>query len=130
MVPSPMAALKGKTKDGKDSPRCLDNTGPRRFLVVEFDSGDRDSQAGRLLHLGENAPLTLALHSGGKSLHGWFFCDGIPEADLRNFMEYCVMLGADSATWCRCQMVRIPDGRRNNGRRQTVYYFNPATIKA
>lgn len=130
IVPSPMSALTGITKDGWESPRCLTNVGPRRFLVIEFDTGTIDSQAARLLYLREIAPLTLAVHSGGKSIHGWFFCAGMPEADLRRFMRRCVQLGADPATWTPCQMVRLPDGMRDNGRPQRVFYFNPATLRA
>jgi hypothetical protein len=130
IVPSPMLAPLGETQDGRQSPRCLANTGPRRFLVVEFDSGDLDNQAARLLHLRSIAPLALAVHSGGKSIHGWFYCAGVPEETLRQFMSKCVSLGADPATWNRCQLVRLPDGQRDNGQPQRAYYFNPATIKA
>jgi hypothetical protein len=37
VVPSPMSAKTGLTQEGKESGRCLGNTGPRRFLVTEFD---------------------------------------------------------------------------------------------
>ena len=37
IVPSPMSKVWGETKDDRPSQRCNDNTGPRRFLVVEFD---------------------------------------------------------------------------------------------
>jgi hypothetical protein len=37
IVPSPMSRVWGKTKNDKPSQRCHDNTGPRRFLVIEFD---------------------------------------------------------------------------------------------
>jgi len=46
-------------------------------------------------------------------------------------MRYAVSIGADPATWTRCQLVRMPDGlRREPGkeRRQTVYYFNPEAL--
>jgi hypothetical protein len=48
---------------------------------------------------------------------------------LESFMRYAVMLGADRATWTRSQFVRMPDGTRDNGNRQTVYFFNPAVIR-
>lgn len=124
-----MSSNTGKTKEGKVSVRCLDNVGPRRFLVVEFDNGDLDSQAARLWHLAATAPLSLAVHSGNKSIHGWFFCQGIPDERLRNFMHGCVRLGADRATWLPCQMVRMPGGTRDNGRSQRVLYFNPKTLQ-
>lgn len=129
IVPSPMSAKTGRTKEGKVSARCLDNVGPRRFLVVEFDNGDLDLQAARLWHLAQTAPLTIAVHSGNKSIHGWFFCQGIPDERLRNFMHRCVLLGADPATWTRCQMVRMPGGVRDNGRSQSVLFFNPKTLQ-
>ena len=67
-------------------------------------------------------------HSGGKSLHGWFFCAGQPEERLLRLMRYAVSLGADPATWTRSQFVRVPDGTRDNGKRQAVYLFNPEVI--
>jgi hypothetical protein len=129
IVPSPMSARAGRTQDGRESEHTLDNTGPRRFLVIEQDDGNTDEQSAILLHLAERAPLALAVHSGGKSMHGWFFAAGQPEENLRRFMRYAVSLGADQATWTRSQFVRMPDGLRNNGKRQTVYFFNPAVIR-
>jgi len=126
IVPSTMTAQEGRTKDGRASEHTLENTGPRRFLVVEFDSGHSDEHAALLAHMAQHAPLALAVHSGGKSLHGWFFCEGQPEERVLRLFRHAVRLGADPATWTRSQFVRMPDGRRDNGARQTVYYFNPA----
>ena len=83
IVPSPMSKLTGTTKEGKESAHCLDNTGHRRFLVCEFDSGTTDDHAAILLHLARRAPLVMAVHSGGKSLHGWFYCADRTEEQLR-----------------------------------------------
>jgi hypothetical protein len=129
IVPSPMSAVTGLTQKGEISKHSLNNTGARRFLVCEFDTGTTDEHAALLLYLASRAPLVLAVHSGGKSLHGWFHCAGQPEGRLRRFMEYAVSLGADHATWSRCQFCRMPDGRRDNGNRQTVFFFNPRPIK-
>jgi hypothetical protein len=129
IVPSPMTEVWGKTKKGRRSQHTLSNTGPRRFLVIEQDSGTADEQAAVLLHLAEMAPLALAVHSGSKSIHGWFYCLGRPEERLRAFMNYAVSLGADRATWSRSQFVRMPDGTREGGARQAVYYFNPEVLK-
>ena len=129
IVPSPMTARTGTTKDGRISEHTLDNTGARRFLVIEFDEGPFDTHAAIIGHLSEYAPLVLALHSGGKSLHGWFWAKNSSEAIQYRFMRYAVSLGADPATWTRSQFVRIPDGLRENGSRQYVIYFNPAKIK-
>jgi len=133
IVPSPMTAEEGRRKaDGELSVRTLENTGPRRFLVIEFDHGTIDSHAALLWHLARLAPLVMVVHSGGKSLHGWFSCAGADEAMQLKFMRFAVSLGADHATWTRCQFVRMPDGlrpRRGAGPvRQQVYHFNPSNL--
>jgi hypothetical protein len=129
IVPSPMTARSGLTQEGEPSAHALSITGPRRFLIVEFDRGAVDDHAALLWHLASKAPLAMVVHSGSRSLHGWFFCAGQPEEQLRQVMRYCVSLGADRATWTRSQFVRMPDGSRENGNRQVVYYFNPEVIK-
>lgn len=124
IVPSPMSAATGLTKSGKESKHTLNNTGARRFLICEFDSGTADEHAALLIHLATYAPLVCAVHSGGKSLHGWFYVHGQPDAKIEKFFRYAVSLGADPATWTRCQFVRMPDGIRDNGKRQSVHYIN------
>jgi len=128
IVPNPMTARTGRTQAGHLSAHSLENTGPRRFLVIELDSGTADEQAAIIAHLAQFAPLVLVLSSGGKSLHAWFYCQGQPEDRLHRFMRRAVALGADTATWNRTQFVRMPDATRDNGRRQTVFFFNPAVI--
>jgi hypothetical protein len=130
IVPSPMVKWRGLTKEGKDSAHCLDATGPRRFLVVEQDTGSVDEQAAILWHLAWRAPLALVVHSAGKSVHGWFYCSGQDEEKvLRPFMRYAVSLGACHSTWTKSQFVRMPNGTRGDGRRQAVYYFRPEVVK-
>jgi hypothetical protein len=129
IVPSPMIQVYGLTKAGKRSAHTLANTGPRRFLVVEFDQGTFDQHAALLHHLGLFLPFVMAVHSGGKSLHGWFDCLGRDEKNNLRFMRYAVSLGADPATWIKSQFVRLPDGRRDNGERQFVIYFNPQIME-
>jgi hypothetical protein len=130
IVPNPMTARTGRTQEGKQSAHALENTGARRFLVIEQDKRTIDEQAAVLLHLAVRAPLAVAVHSGSKSIHGWFYCAGQAEARLERFMRYAVSLGADRATWTRSQFVRMPDGMRENGKRQVVYFFNPGAIKS
>jgi hypothetical protein len=130
IVPSPMTAVEGVTKEGKPSRHSLDNTGPRRFLICEFDTGTTDEHAALLLHLAGFAPMVCAVHSGGKSLHGWFYVDGQPEEKAQNFFGYAVSLGADAATWTRSQFVRMPDGTRHNGKRQTVFFLSLKPMEA
>ena len=154
MVPSPMARVYGRTQAGRLSQHALEAVGPRRFLVVEFDFSEKardgltesewapwvrawraagigvaDACAALLVHLAHYAPLALAVHSGGRSIHGWFYSAGKFDRELRPFMAYAHALGADPVTWSRHQFVRVPDGARENGRRQTVYFFNPEVIR-
>ena len=134
IVPSPMLAKYGRTQAGHLSQHSLEATGPRRFVVIEGDKIDgapipKDTQAAILLHLAERAPLALVVDSAGKSLHGWFFCAGADEDKLRRFFAYAVSLGADSGLWTRNQFARMPDGTRDNGKRQSILYFNPEVIR-
>ena len=156
IVPNEMSAMEGFSKQGTPSVRCLDNTGPRRYLVIEFDFGlfSRDGKtetefAGMVrswekkgvtiadaccalhAHLSEYLPLAMALSSAGKSEHAWYPCLNESEEDLRKFMRYAVSLGADRATWNKCQLVRLPDGTRyETGKRQQVHFFDPSALKA
>jgi len=118
----------GVTLRGKRSAHTKNNTGPRQYLVVEFDSGSYDQHAALLVHLSGMAPLVLAVMSGNKSLHGWFNVQRSGESKQYRFMRYAVSLGADPVTWTRCQFVRMPDGVRDNGNRQSVLYFNPTNL--
>jgi hypothetical protein len=149
IVPNPMRARRGLTQERKLSAHALGNTGARRFLIIEFDFDPsispeearllgrlategrdvRDLCAALLLHLAEKAPLALAVYSGGKSLHGWFYCAGVPEEKVCGFFRYAVSLGADRANWNPSQFTRMPDGLRENGKRQTIYFFNPGVVK-
>jgi hypothetical protein len=130
IVPSVMTALVGKTRNGRQSKHTLSNTGARRFLVCEFDAGTIDEHAAILLHLAGYAPLVCSVFSGGKSLHGWFFVHRQPEEKVLKFFRYAVSLGADPMTWTRSQFVRLPDGTRNSGERQTVFFLNLKPMEA
>jgi hypothetical protein len=146
IVPSPMSARVGITRDGKQSPRTITNTGPRRFLVIEFDFKPNDSTADAhlaeigarhgllhsrdlcacLLHrLAAFAPMALVVWSGGKSLHGWFPAINASEETLNLLFHYACLIGADRTTWTSSQFVRLPYGQRDNGKIQMPIYFNP-----
>jgi hypothetical protein len=153
IVPSPMNAVRGRTDEGTGpwSEHTLQNTGPRHYLVLEFDFTEfsedgndtnwaplirgwrnagisiQDACAALLMHLAKCAPLVLIVFSGGKSLHGWFACLGADERQLRLWMADAVRLGACKSTWTRSQFVRMPDGTRENAR-QTVEFYNPGLL--
>ncbi len=160
IVPSPMLARTGQTQDGRDSYRSLNNVGPRRFLVCECDFSEfakdgktqtvytplirklrgsgisaRDMCASVLWRLAEQMPLAMVVFSGGKSLHGWFNVQGLPEGVVLRFMRAAVLLGADDATYTPVQLVRLPGGTRVSnagelGPRQSVEYFNVEALYA
>jgi len=123
MVPSPMARVYGRTQAGRVSQHALEAVGPRRFLVMEFDFSEKardgftdsewaplvrawradgigvaDACAALLVHLAQYGPLALAVHSGGKSVHGWFYSAGRTDCELWPFMAYAHALGADPVT--------------------------------
>lgn len=152
IVPSPMSARTGITQDMKVSAHCKNNTGPRRFLVIEFDFSEyagkgetrketeyapiirslnqqgitvQDMCASLLLTLNESIPMTLAVSSGGKSIHGWWYCEGVDDDKLQTFWRKALTYGADPKTWLKSQFIRMPDGLRDDGKEQPVLYFNP-----
>jgi hypothetical protein len=152
VVPSPMSAKTGLTQQNKESGCCLGNTGPRRFLVTEFDFKSTNDQgkptkwaplidqwqvrgatiqcacAAIIMRLMKAAPLTMVVYSGKKSLHAWWYCSGESEHEgsrLHKFMVDAVRLGADPATFTRSQFVRMPGAiRPDTGRQQTVHYLD------
>lgn len=128
MVASPMTALTGINLSGKPSPRCIGNTGPRRYAVVEFDSDTPEAQLACIKKLSESLPVTLILHSGGKSYHAWFYVEHLDPKLVIDFLSGAAILGADPAVFVRCQLVRIPGGLREPGIPQPVLYFDPATL--
>lgn len=129
IVPSPMTSRTGITQDGKVSEHSLENTGPRKYLITEFDSGTSDEQSMLIHHLSQFAPLVMALSSGGKSLHAWWKCEGVTEDATLQFFRYACALGADPKIWTRSQFVRLPQGwRADKSKLQQVYFFNEANL--
>ncbi len=149
IVPAPMTAPTGITQQGKESSRCLANTGTMRFIVVEFDftletNPDLDrviegyASVGKTLldlnavmhaHLQAYLPLAMVVHSGRKSLHGWYPCQGLTDAQREQFMGYARQLGADPQLFRPCQYSRMPWGTRQTGECQRVVYFNQSVLQ-
>ena len=125
IVPSTMNARHGLTQVGKRSAHTLENTGPRKHLIVEFDEGSHDDHASLLCHLNTPVtPLVCVVMSGNKSLHGWFRVEYWSEDKLVNFFKRATSVGADPATWTKSQFVRMPNGTRDNGSNQTTLYLS------
>jgi hypothetical protein len=125
IVPSPAISKTGLTQEGYESEHCLEQFPVRKYVAVEFDAErDKDVQASILLWLAKQWPLRLVVDSAGKSLHGWFDSDGTDEGNLKSYFNDLVRLGADPRTYTRSQFVRLPDGTRDNSKRQSILYFN------
>ncbi|MBU3666709.1 MAG: hypothetical protein FGM15_12660 [Chthoniobacterales bacterium] len=128
VVPNAMRAAEGRMPEGRMSPRCRGNAcRRRRWLVVECDLGtDLDEQCRVLSSLDHvRCPLRLAVFSGGKSVHGWFDAAGLSDAEQLRWYRHAVYLGHDPKLWLKWQWVRAPGGRREDGRKQEIYYFKP-----
>ena len=137
LVPNAMRAREGVTQDGDRGQRCIDNSGPRKRLVIECDRPDTslDYQAGMLWILSMFHPLEMVVHTAGKSLHGWFHC--FDEAETQRLFMMAQQWGADHALWLICQPARMPGGLRYPKpgeppfppRRQRVIYWNPTATR-
>lgn len=126
VVPSAMTAKVGTTLDGRESPHTKSNTGPRIYQVVEFDQATVSDQFSFHSFLSTKFPLVLILHSGGKSVHGWYLVEGQEEHKVREFFNLACVLGADKKTWSPTQFVRMPGGYNNKHlKKQQVAYFQP-----
>ncbi|MEI7902784.1 MAG: hypothetical protein WCK89_21260, partial [bacterium] len=126
---NPLAGPSGTTVDGRPSVRCQSNIALRRWLVAEFDDPrmDRTMQARVAGYLDRGLPLALAVDSGGKSLHCWFYCEGAEPRELARFFALACAMGADRTRWDTCGWLRMPGGTRykpdGSQVRQKIVYF-------
>jgi hypothetical protein len=150
IVANPMLSVTGIAQHGGESEHTLDATAARIYLPIEFDFSRTDNKgkptvflplidswerdgisildacAALLRYLADRLPLVVAVHSGGRSVHGWFAVfDRDEESESWPFMRRAFQLGCDPVTWRRSQFVRLADGRRQNGVRQATYYLDP-----
>jgi hypothetical protein len=126
LVPSPMTSPTGPRKeDGQESFHAESNTGPRIFLVTEFDHATKPQQMARIRALEARGTHKLALivDSAGKSLHAYWKTSGDAHADFI-FFSHATKLGADERLWLRSQFARLPAGQRD-GRKQEVLLWQP-----
>jgi hypothetical protein len=97
----------------------------RRFLVVESDGLDLPSQGAILRWLSKaGLKLRAIVHSGGRSLHGWF--DFPCATDLVDLRLLLPALGCDPALFSAVQPVRLPGWRRPDlGTIPRLLYLSP-----
>lgn len=131
IVVNPMRERSALNQQGQPSPRCLNNTRARRYLVAEFDDVTltKTQQAQLLTQLTAFVPLVLVVDSGGKSLHGWFRVDRFDARDQVRFFYVACLLGADKSRWDASGWLRMPAGLRVVAGvpavHQRILYFNP-----
>ena len=122
VIPAMMNAKTGKTQSGKTSAGAKSNTGERLYNVVDLDDPPPEEHSSILWKLAEFRKPDLVLRTGGKGLHGWFPVSG----DDDHFWHAAVLLGADVRIYKnKSQLVRLPNGTRDNGERQEVLFINP-----
>ncbi|MDB4780649.1 hypothetical protein OAG44_01100 [bacterium] len=122
VIPAYMTAKAGKTQSGKTSAGAKSNTGDRIYNVVDLDDPPPEEHSSILWKLAEFRKPDLVLRTGGKGLHGWFPVSG----DDDHFWHAAVLLGADVRIYKnKSQLVRLPNGTRDNGERQEVLFINP-----
>lgn len=130
IVPQEMTALEGVTKEGKWSARAESNTGPWRFFVFEVDQRTRDEQAAAIFDLCHHHPLALVVFSGSRSLHAWYFVDGVSSEELNRFQSRAIRLGGCTGTLTRSQLVRMPGAwNKQRKQQQRILFFNPASTE-
>jgi hypothetical protein len=80
---------------------------------------------------GRELPLGMVVFSGNESLHSWWAVAGGPNEKIERFIRYAESIGVDT-TVARdiAHYVRMPHGKRPDGRRQPVVYLNPAVLKS
>ena len=151
VVPSLMNAIRGKKEGGGVSKRCASMISTRQYLVLETDfksdTHDAPTAIGKLMRdnpylptpkelsagiahhwLDQGWPVALILFSGNKSVHAWVATwqnDDEGEEEAARMFAYATARGADASHWTRCQLIRCPEGRRENGEEQPVLYCNP-----
>jgi hypothetical protein len=126
VVPGYMSKVKGLTQEGTESMHCLDNCGPRRFCVCDFDEPKSAEHPSIIWYLKDLFDLVMVISSGGKSLHAWF---NVPASLEPEFWKVAIQMGADAALMRnRSSFVRMPFGTRDNGHAQQLFYFNPEKL--
>jgi hypothetical protein len=147
--PSTFLEKAGITQKGKSylSKRCNDNVAQRCYMLLECDVKEGGSREGGkgfytkeealairerfitfCMELAKYLPLVMAVDSGGKSIHFWFWCGEWTEEVERVFAIACAH-GADKAMRVLSQKARMPNVSGYDDRRdQKLLYYDPERI--
>jgi len=128
IVPNPLRAMTGTTKNGNRSAHCRDAMGSRHFIIIENDQGyTADEQVAAAFWLAKETEVTIRLmvSSGKKSIHTWIDTRGIPDETVNAWFRLAVLVGADPRLIVPEQLCRLPGGLRpDTNTRQTILYCN------
>lgn len=92
--------------------RATDNIIERRYMVLEMDDSPAQHQWNVLMTIHTHiSPLLMVVHTGGKSLHGWFRNSEL-FTENKDFYE---RLGYDESSFKRLQLCRTPGVMRTIG---------------
>lgn len=111
-----------------DGGRVKDNIESHKYIIYESDAEGIayrfDKQAGLISRLKKILPLKMVVHSGNKSLHAWYECEGQPPEKVQEFINMGIRLGADPLVFRPNQLVRMPWAfREDNGKEQKIIYY-------
>jgi hypothetical protein len=149
VVPSPMSGPCGRKQNSDQlSQKTNANTGPRHYAVLEWDfdlEGPWTEELSRwhnaglttfdcctslIAHVAKSFPLSMAVSSASKSVHGWWYCQDWPPEKLRTFHDLGRTLGCDPHLEVLSQFTRMPAGwNYHTETRQRVHYLDLSTIK-
>lgn len=97
----------------------------RLFLVIEHDTLGIEEQGAILRWLNEAVRLRLrcVIHTGGKSLHGWFECPA--PAALKELETVLSGMGFDPASFRPHQPYRLPGWQHDKtGRLSSIWFYD------
>ncbi len=132
IIPNPMTGSVGQTSEGKDSMRCEATVADLRYAVCEMDEVSLPRQVGFWMRCIEmKLPVAAIIHSGGKSLHGWFYvnCGQDSEKWERNvkgwlFKEFGARFGFDPACSNKARLSRLVGHNRGEKGLQKLLYLD------
>ena len=136
LVPNRMTKKVGITASGETGrPRTQDNTSPRKWVILDFDTPPKEWQPSLMMELATfcgDLPAVV-LSSANRGYHGWFCINGASIEAVTEFENKAIQLGADRVFMgehSRMQLCRLPQAiRKENGKRQELLMWNPSVIE-
>ena len=96
-------------------------------MLERWNITTQQAQLSNLWPMFESGRVAMVIDSGGKSLHFWLYVADLEEPQKTVIFQRMMVLGCDAAIKKPAQFFRMPGGTRDNGKHQSVLYFNPTT---